>query len=150
MSRVNTIGTYITLVFFVTLIFTLVALTGDEIKTKNTNLDNSSLEALAKITDDIDTTYSVDSLTIGESNITANSSFEGTDAFQREFLESKTESNEKEGVVNKIIGVPDLILNSIGIQQPLIVTTIKALFGAFIIIFIALALYKAWKTGGTD
>lgn len=150
MSRVNTIGTYMIIVFFITLMFGMIALTSDEIISKNPNLDNKSLEVLAQITTDISNTYTVEQLTLGQDNITANSSFTGTDSFEREFLESKTESNEKEGIVNKIIGVPDLILNSLGIQQPLIITTIKSLFGAFLVIFISLAVYKAWKTGQTD
>lgn len=145
-----TVGSFFTVVIIVTIFFTAIALTSDEIISKNGNLDNASLDALSKTVTTVDSTYDPGDLTLGADNLTANSSFEGTDAFQREFLESKSEAEDKRSVFGKIFGVPDLMLNSIGIQQPGLVLALKSLLIAFITFFTVIAVYVAWKRGDVE
>lgn len=139
----NTILSIISVLAFVTILFGLVASTSSEIY-NNPLLDNDSRANLANLLVQYD---SIDISNSTESNATINSTFEGTDAFQREFLESKAVSQGDKNLMEKIIGVPNLILVSLGVEQDNTTTVILSVIVLILGIIIGLAIFEGWKTG---
>ncbi len=57
-------------------------------------------------------------LILPESNLTNGTSFEGQDPFVQQFLESKEDAGRLEGLSNKIISIPDLLILGINEDIP--------------------------------
>lgn len=142
----NTILSFLSVLAFITVLFGLVASTSTEILS-NPQLDNDSIANLATL---IVQTNAIDITNSTITNVTINSTFEGTDAFQREFLESKSISENERSAVDKIIGVPNLILTAIGLEQESTVTSVLQVVVFILGIMIILIIFKGWKTGQVD
>jgi len=116
---------------------------------KNPNLDDESISLIVELEYEV-LTYNDDTLTQSDNAITENSSFEGVDAYARQYLEDKSEITQKKTILNKVLGVPDLILKSLGVQNSTLLTSIKLIIVAMITFLIGIAVYKAIRTGETD
>ncbi len=131
----------IVLVFIVVIIFTGINEVGQESLT-NSNLDNQSKILIVNINSNLNTNF--DDLTLAQSNLTANSTFEGQDPFVQQFLESKEQTNQFEKLINKVISIPDLLI--LGINENVSeedLAVYRILINAFILILIATVLFVA-------
>lgn len=144
----NTILTLVTVLAFMSVLFGLVANTSGEIL-GNPLLDDASTSNLGTLVGQVQS-IDISGSTI-TNNITINSTFEGTDAFQREFLESKSiAEGENKNIIEKTTGVPNVLLTALGIPQDVNVTLILAIIGVVLLIIIGLVVFKGWKTGQVD
>jgi len=121
-----------------------------EVGETNPYLDNESRDLIYVLNYEIDETYNVNSLEVTESAVTNDSSFEGVDAFARQYLQDKSEIQQKKETLDKAKGLPDLLLKVVGIRDDGLVTVIKLILSAMIVFLIAIAIYKAVRTGETD
>ncbi len=144
----NTILTLVTILAFMSVLFGLVANTSNEIL-GNPLLDEQSAANLGTLVGQIQS-IDISELNI-TNNITVNSTFEGTDAFQREFLESKSiAEGDNKNIIEKTAGVPNVLLTALGIPQDVNVTLILSIIGVVLLIIIGLVVFKGWKTGQVD
>jgi hypothetical protein len=131
----------IVVLFIVVIIFTGINVIGQE-SIGNSNLDNRSVQLIININTDLNTNF--DDLTLAESNLSANSTFEGQDPFVQQFLESKESTNQFEAFTNKIISVPDLLILGINDEVPEEdLAVYKVLLAAFIVLIIAVVVFVA-------
>lgn len=122
------------LLFVVVVIFTGINEVGQE-SVGNSNLDNKSVLLIIQINSQLDENFA--DLTLPESNLTNGTSFEGQDAFVQQFLESKEDTNRFQGLGNKIISIPDLLILGINQDVPEADLAIyKAILSALIIIIL--------------
>ncbi len=131
----------IIVIFLVVIIFTGVNEIGQE-SLGNSNLDNRSIQLILNINSDLNTNFN--DLSLVQSNLTANSTFEGQDPFVQQFLESKESTNIFEQFTNKIISVPDLLILGINDDIPEEdLAVYKALLAAFLLILISVVVFVA-------
>ncbi len=131
----------IVVIFLVVIIFTGVNELGQE-SLGNSNLDNRSIQLILNINSDLNTNFN--DLSLVQSNLTANSTFEGQDPFVQQFLESKESTNIFEQFTNKIISVPDLLILGINDEVPEEdLAVYKALLAAFLLVLIAVVVFVA-------
>ena len=83
----------IVVIFIVVIIFTGINSIGQE-SIGNSNLDNRSLELIVNINSELNSNFG--DLSLVESNLSANSTFEGQDPFVQQFLENKESANKFE------------------------------------------------------
>lgn len=140
------IGNVIVILFMVVGVFSVIGIIGTEVL-DNPNLDYESVKLVSKLNYDINTTYAISNLEVQENEATNDSTFTGVDAYARQYLEDKTEIAQQKSILNKIITTPELVLNSFGIDNNLIVKSILSLFVTLTGIFIGLYIYKAVRTG---
>jgi len=145
----KTIYGIFSLLSLVVLFLTFGTTIADEVGVKNPNLDDESIALIVDLNYESDI-LNVDALGESTSPVTDDSSFEGVDPFARQYLEDKSEITQKKSTLDKVLGVPDLILKSIGIQNTALLVTIKLLIVSLLTFVIAIALYKAIRTGETD
>lgn len=81
------------------------------------------------------------------SNLTTNATFDSEDVFAQEFLEGKSEGQQKSGIVKNIIKVPDLIFLSIGLPQSSLIW-VRSLIFLILTVILSLAAYRAFFGGG--
>ena len=135
---------------FLTVLFLSFATTiADESELKNPNLDEESKNLIFDLNNEA-ITYNEGTLEEDQSSVTENSSFQGVDAYARQYLEDKSEITQKKTTLDKVLGTPDLILKSIGVQNTALLTSIKIMIVSIISFLIGLAVYKAIRTGETD
>lgn len=134
-------------VMFVVVILTGVSYVGSESITNNPNLDSKSLEIINQTNAELVAKYDKDEFLIEDNNVTANSSFADVDPFARQYLEDKSEIEQKQTTLQKALGMPDLILISLGIEQNELLLIIKGFIVALISFIIGLAIYIAIRTG---
>ncbi len=144
-KAINTLFSLLSVLAFVALLFGLIAETSSDIL-QNPLLDNNSIDAINTLN------IQIDSIDISEAtivnNLTVNSTFEGTDAFQREFLESKSiAEGENKNLIEKITGVPNLLITSMGIPQNDALSRILGIILLVLGILLILVVYQGWKTG---
>lgn len=144
----NTVFSMISVLGFIGILFGLLSVTSVDIA-KNPLLDNDSISNLATLNSQFDT---IDiSKTNFTNNATDNSTFEGTDAFQREFLESKaTTEGSNKNIMEKTIGIPAFLLTALGLPQNDATQVVLGIAVTLLLVLIGLVVYKAWKTGQVD
>lgn len=131
--------TIFSVTFIIVVVFTMINIVGDDINT-NPNLDTQSQELIDNINTKVSEDFDEEEF---EESTTLNGSFEGQDAFSREFFESKSSSETKTGIIERILKTPDLIFMSTGIPEEW-VTEIKVLIGIFLQILISFATFNAF------
>lgn len=145
----NTIGTYAIILFIVVLFISGLSFISYDIS-KNTYLDDDSVNIISDLnlfysdlnpsivfTPDIDPSI-------------ANSTFEGVDAYSREYLETKTDSKGRENIVMKILTLPAIPLKVFGVTSYPIIISFSVAFSGIILFLIGLSTYKAIRTGEVD
>lgn len=144
----NTIFSILTVLMFVSILFGLVAQTSLDVLS-NPLLDNDSVSAINTLNSQIDSVDISESTIVN--SVTVNSTFEGTDAFQREFLESKSVAEgENKNLIEKVLGVPNLLITSLGIPQNDTLERVLSILILVLGVLVVLIVYKAWKTGQVD
>jgi len=129
------------IVFLVVIVYTGILVVGDESIT-NSNLDNRSIELIINLNSNFDANFN--DLTLSSSNLSANTSFEGQDAFVQQYLESKESTGEIGGFVNKIVSIPDLLILGINSDIPeQDLAAFKLILAAFLIIVLAVTVFVA-------
>lgn len=129
------------LLFLVVVIFTGINEIGQE-SIDNENIDNNSISLIIQINSDLNNNFG--DLTLPESNLTNGTSFEGQDPFVQQFLESKEDTNRYEGLANKIISIPDLLI--LGVNEDIPeedLAVYKVLLNAIIVIVITIVVFVA-------
>lgn len=117
----------------------------------NSNLDLASQELLSDINSDYNSNYLAnETFEVGTSNITSNSTFAGVDAFSRQYLEDKSANQEREGVVDRVLGLPQLFLTMFGVTNTTILILWSTAIYSFLTFLIGLAIYKSIRTGEVD
>lgn len=118
---------------------------------KNTNLDDASVTLLSDLGVEYENNLNGSIIfTQQESEVTENSTFEGVDAFVRQYLEDKSEVKQKEGILNKILLFPSLIIKIFGVESQAILIAFSSMVYGLLILFISLQIYKAVRTGEVD
>jgi len=139
--------TIITVTLLITTVF-IAAINIGESSLNNQILDDDSRTLIQDIATKQSEDFSEDQFMEGEDTLAEeDSSFDSEDAFSREFLEGRSEAQQKTNLVERIIGIPSLILLSVGLPESFIrpffwiVTTLVSIFVSF-------ATYRAFFGGG--
>ncbi len=82
-----------------------------------------------------------------QSTLAANATFDGEDVFAQEFLEGKSDAQQKGGIVSNIVKVPDLVFLSIGLPESSI-SWLRVLVGLILGIVVSFAAFRAIFGGG--
>lgn len=101
---------------FIVLFSGMIILVSDKIIT-NDNLDNESVEYITSLNSQLAAKYEVSQLEEGQSNLSANASFEGVDPFTLQYLESKSESQQKISTLDVLKATPDTFLLSFELEK---------------------------------
>lgn len=128
-------------VLTIILVFTPLAMIGDEVIT-NDNIDDDSKNMIISINYRIDQDFNRSDFQDETLNVSENSTFEGTDAFSRDFLESQAAAEKRTNTVQRITRIPDLIILSIGVPEKF-VTEIKLIILTIIGVILSIATYNA-------
>jgi len=141
-SPINNIGTLAIVIFLLTLLFGGLYYVSLEISDKNTKLDTKSVQVIQTLgvtyENEISATdFETDS---GEFN---DSNFDGVDAFVRQYLEDKSEIEQKKSLLNTILLYPSFIISIFGVEDMIILTTFSVLVYGLIAFLITLMVIKA-------
>jgi len=146
----NNIGTTITIVLIVVLFLAGLNAIASDIST-NENLDTDSINLLNDLTNEYTDNYqSNTTFSTSESGMTNDSTFASVDAFSRQYLEDKSNIDQKKGTIEKILGFPGLFLKMFGVDNETILIAWSTAIYSFIVIMLGLQTYKAVRTGEVD
>lgn len=116
----------------------------------NSNLDLKSQNLILDINYERNNNYLEDGFEVTENDVTINSTFEGVDAFSRQYLEDKSETLTRKGVIQKIVTAPDLVIKLLGVEELALIISLRILIDGIIVFFLGLVIYKAARTGEVD
>lgn len=137
---------FVVLMLFMSVIVAM-QIVGEE-SINNNQLELSSKELIANYSSNIDGNLNLASdFNEASSNLTQNATFDSEDVFAQEFLEGRSEAQQRSGIVQNIVKVPDLIFLSIGLPESSIVW-IRALIGLILGVILSFAAYRAFFGGG--
>lgn len=113
-----------------------------DISDKNTKLDTKSIQVINTLgvnyVNNINTTnFESEDEEFNESN------FDGVDAFVRQYLEDKSEIEQKKSLLNTILLYPSFIISIFGVEDMIILTTFSVLVYGLIVFLITLMVIKA-------
>lgn len=147
-SNGTTIGAMGTILFIAIFFLTAFNFLGEEVQTKNTNLDTKSLNILTTLDYGTSNTYNNGSLVGTPSQFGTNGtnvSYVNVDPYSRQYLEDKGESIENEGIVSKLVNLPSFLFLLIGIPLTEEAIILLNIVGLFIALLIGFAIYKFLK-----
>jgi len=143
----KSLGSIFAVLMLVLVVFGAMQVVGEEIS-ENSNLDNDSVSLIANISTNVDNNLNVEtSFQEAASNLTVNATFDSADVFAQEFLEGKSEGQQKQGLVKNLVKVPDLFILSLGAPQE-DVGWIKAIILLVLGVILSFAAYRAFFGGG--
>jgi hypothetical protein len=140
-------GFFLTITIVV-LFLTLASNLATEVGNKNSILDDNSVNLIIELNYEA-SQFNSSNLEETQSSLTNDSTFEGVDAFARQYLEDKSEITQKKTTLEKVFGVPDLVITAVGIENNALIISIKILLISLLSFALGLALYKAIRTGET-
>ena len=143
-SQINNIGTLALVIFLLTLLFGSLFYVSLEVSDKNTKLDTKSIQVIETLgvnyVNDINNTdFETQNTEFNDSN------FDGVDAFVRQYLEDKSEIEQKKSLLNTILLYPSFIISIFGVEDMIILTTFSVLVYGLIVFLITLMVIKAIK-----
>ena len=143
-SQINNIGTLALVIFLLTLLFGSLFYVSLEVSDKNTKLDTKSIQVIETLgvnyVNDINNTdFETQNTEFNDSN------FDGVDAFVRQYLEDKSEIEQKKSLLNTILLYPSFIISIFGVEDMIILTTFSVLVYGLIVFLIGLMVIKAIK-----
>jgi len=144
-----TIGSIIVVILLTITIFTGLNSVATEI-TSNPNLDIRSQQVIYELNNQVTNNYKLTDIQTQNDSITEDSTFEGTDAFVRQYLEDKNAISEKKSTLEKVIGFPEFLLKVSGLSAVNLYIYIIGLIVVFLGLWIFFAGYKAVRTGEVD
>lgn len=128
-------------------VFVSMQIVGEE-SINNNQLSTESKQLIANYSSNIDGNLNLASdFNEASSNLTTNATFDSEDVFAQEFLEGKSEGQQKSGIVKNIVKVPDLIFLSIGLPESSLIW-IKSIIGLILGVILSFAAYRAFFGGG--
>ena len=143
------IGTFAVILLIISItIFGLNQIGGDV--QNNDNLDLQSQNLILDVIYERDTNYLESGFEVTQNNVTVNSTFEGVPDFSRQYLEDKSETLTRKGVIQKIVTAPDLIVKLMGVEEQALIISLRILIDGIIVFFLGLVIYKAIRTGEVD
>ena len=143
------IGTFAVILLIISITIFGLNQIGSDIE-NNSNLDLKSQNLILDISYERNNNYLESGFEVNENDVTVNSTFEGVDAFSRQYLEDKSETLTKKGVIQKIVTAPDLIVKLIGVEELALIISLRILIDGIIVFFLGLVIYKAARTGEVD
>jgi hypothetical protein len=143
----KSIGSIFAVLMLVVVVFGAMQIVGNEVA-GNSNLDNESVFLIANISNNVDNNLNADSsFDEASSNLTVNATFDSQDVFAQEFLEGKSQGQQKQGIVKNLVKVPDLIILSLGVSQQ-DVAWIRSIVLLILTVLIGFAGYRVFFGGG--
>lgn len=143
-SQINNIGTLSIVIFLLTLLFGGLFYVSLDISERNTKLDTKSIQVIETLgvnyVNDINNTNFEEE--DGEFN---DSNFDGVDAFVRQYLEEKSEIEQKKSLLNTILLYPSFIISIFGVDNMIILTTFGTLVYSLIVFLMTLMAIKALR-----
>jgi len=142
-SQSNNILTTSFIILILVVLFTGLYYSTIDIDNNNDKLDSDSediIDYLGVYYNNISDTSFIS--TSGQYN---DSSFDDVDPYIRQYLEDKTEIQEKQSILNKVISYPSIILRVFGVSDSTILIAFNSLIYGFITLIIGLQIYKAIK-----
>lgn len=128
-------------------VFVSMQVIGEE-SINNNQLSLESKQLIANYSSNIDGNLNLASdFDESSSDLTQNATFDGEDVFAQEFLEGKSEGQQKGGIVKNIVKVPDLIFLSIGLPESSLIW-VKSFIGLILTVILSFAAYRAFFGGG--
>ena len=114
----------------------------------NSRISSQSKALITNYSSNINNNLNFDNdYNITESNLTENATYDSEDVFAQEYLEGKSGSDSRGGVVKNIVKVPDLILLAIGLPESSVVW-VKSLIALLLTVILSFAAYRAIFGGG--
>jgi len=143
-SQINNIGTLAIVIFLLTLLFGSLYYVSLDITTNNTKLDDKSVQVINTlgvnyVNEINNTNFETEDEEFNESN------FDGVDAFVRQYLEDKSEVEQKKSLLNTVLLYPSFIISIFGVEDMVILTTFSVLVYGLITFLITLQIIKAIK-----
>lgn len=143
----KSLGTIFVVLMLFMSVFVAMQVIGEE-SYNNNQLSSSSKALILNYSSNIDGNLNfVDSFNQSASNLTTNATFDSEDVFAQEFLEGKSQAQQKQGIVKNIVKVPDLIFLAIGLPESSLIW-IKSLIALILAIVLSFAAYRAIFGGG--
>lgn len=143
----KSIGSIFGGLIIILIVFNIMLLVGNESVT-NSNVDTESVLLVAQVETGINTNFNyTTSFNEFDSNLTTNATFDSQDVFAQEFLEGKSEGQQKQGLISNIVKVPDLFILSLGVPQSSVIW-IKGILLLVISVLLSFAAYRAFFGGG--
>lgn len=148
-SQVNNLGTTAIIVFLFTLLIGgLYFVTGD-ITDNNDKLDLKSEQVINSIGVEYNTKLNDTSFETEDSEFD-DSTFDGVDPFSRQYLEDKSEIDQKQSLVRTILLYPSFLIRIFGVEDMVILGLFSSLVYGLILFFIGLQIYKAISSKEVD
>jgi len=143
----KSIGSIFVVLMLVTVVFTAMVQVGQE-SVSNSNLETESVVLIANVENGVNNNLDYNS-SFDEfgSELTENATFDSEDVFAQEYLEGKSEGQQKKGFISTITTIPDLVILSLGIPQNSVIW-IKGIFALIITVVLSFASYRAFFGGG--
>lgn len=126
---------------------TLLSFTLDDVSEKNVLLDEESTILITELQTDISTNLELEDVDTEDSNLTLNSTFEGTDDFSRQYREERTQVLENRNRIEKVTTLPSIVVKAFGVPQNDTTAFLLTALGVVLGFIILLAIYIAIKTG---
>jgi len=143
-SQSNNIGTTAIIIFIILLLFGGLYYASLEISDRNDKLDISSQQTLDNIGVEYQNNlnFTLESESTEEFN---DSNFDGVDAFVRQYLEDKSEIQQKRTLLNKILLFPSIIISVFGVENNILLITFSTLVYSLLVFLLSLQVIKAIK-----
>lgn len=143
-SQINNIGTLAIVIFLLTLLFGGLYYVSLDISTTNTKLDTKSIQVIENLgvnyVNNINTTdFETNNTEFNDSN------FDGVDAFVRQYLEDKSEIEQKKSFLNTVLLYPSFMLSIFGVEDMVILTLFSVVVYGLITFLLTLQIIKAVK-----
>lgn len=145
----NTVGTYIVLGVFISIFFFTLSVSSNDILNSNPNLNAKSIELISNINQESNRINPQTSFN-NDQTLTQNATFTDADPFEREFLESKSETQGLLSIINNALNVPGMFFRSLGINETNNINIIIGVIVTLLSLLIGLAVYKGWRSGQVD
>ena len=141
-SQTNNLGTTAIIVFlFSLLIGGLYFATGD-ISANNDKLDLKSEQIIYNLGVNYTAKFKNPNFET-ENNEFNDSTFDGVDSFSRQYLEDKSEIEQKQSLIKTILLYPGFLISVFGVEDMLLLSLFSSLIYGLIAFFIGLQIYKA-------
>lgn len=141
-SQINNIGTMSIIIFLLTLLFGSLYFVSVDISSSNTKLDTNSIQIIetlgAEYINNINSTnFNTENEEFNDSN------FDGVDAFVRQYLEDKSEIEQKKSLLNTVLLYPSFIISIFGVEDMTILIMFSSLVYGLILFLLTLQIIKA-------
>ena len=141
-SQVNNIGTTAIIIFILILLMGGLYYTAKDISTNNTKLDTKSNQTITNlgaqyIKINNATNFETENGDFNDSN------FDDVDPYSRQYLEGKSEIDQKRNLMKTVLLYPSIVLSVFGVEDMVILSLFSGLIYGLIAFMLGLQIYKA-------